>query len=109
MNRKSGFTLLEIMIVVGIIGMLAALAIPNVLHSRTVSQRTVCINGLRQIEAAKSQWALENGGTNGDAVDPSFISYIKKGDSLTCPTGSSYTVNAVGVDPACDVAGHVLR
>ena len=109
MKRNNGFTLLEIMIVVGIIGMLAALAIPNVLHSRTVSQKNVCINGLRQIEAAKAQWAMENGGTNGDAVDPSFISYIKKGDRLTCPTGNSYVVNPVGVDPACVVAGHVLR
>ena len=109
MKSNNGFTLLEIMVVVIIIGLLAALAIPNVLHSRTVSQKNVCINGLRQIEAAKAQWALEYGATDGDAVDLIALNYIKDGASLTCPTGTNYSINAIGVDPDCVVAGHVLR
>ena len=58
--KKSGFTLVEIMIVVAIIGLLAAIAIPNFVHARTTSQMNACINNLRQIDGAKQQWALEN-------------------------------------------------
>ena len=58
-NRKSGFTLVEIMIVVAIIGLLAAIAIPNFVKARTTSQQNACINNLRLIDSSKQQWALE--------------------------------------------------
>src|SRR5947207_15043546 len=58
-NSKSGFTLVEIMIVVAIIGRLAAIAIPNFVRARTTAQANACINNLRQIDSAKQQWALE--------------------------------------------------
>ena len=61
-NRTSsnkGFTLVEIMIVVAIIGLLAAIAIPNFVRARTTSQMNACINNLRQVDGAKQQWALE--------------------------------------------------
>lgn len=61
---KKGFTLVEIMIVVAIIGLLAAIAIPSFMRARTTSQKNACINNLRQIEAAKDQYALEAGLTN---------------------------------------------
>ena len=58
-SRKAGFTLVEIMIVVAIIGLLAAIAIPNFVRARTTSQQNACINNLRLIDSAKQQWALE--------------------------------------------------
>lgn len=62
-NRTSsikGFTLVEIMIVVAIIGLLASISIPNYVRASTQSQKNVCINNLRQIDVATQQWALEN-------------------------------------------------
>ncbi len=62
--KKRAFTLVEIMIVVAIIGLLAAIAIPAFMRARTTSQQKGCLNNLRQIEAAKDQYALDYGLTN---------------------------------------------
>ena len=65
-SRKAGFTLVEIMIVLVIIGLLAGIAISNFVHARSQAQMNTCINNLRLINSAKQQWAMENGKTKDD-------------------------------------------
>src|SRR5271167_4869800 len=99
-NRKSGFTLVEIMIVVAIIGLLAAIAIPNFVRARTTSQMNACINNLRLIDEAKQQWALEqrqNTGSTPGATDlQPYLGRGSAGELPTCPadtngTGTTFT------------------
>ena len=104
--RKTGFTLVEIMIVVAIIGLLAAIAIPSFVNARTKSQTNACINNLRQVSGAKDQYALDKGGTAPTAIGDLVTTYITK--TPTCPASGSYTIGALGTDPSCNVTGHTL-
>jgi len=112
MLRKKGFTLVEIMIVVAIIGLLAAIAIPNFVKARETAQKQACIANLKQIEGAVQVWLLDDSTaavanaslTSGTNLVPT---YIKR--TPTCPGGGAYTVTAE--PPTCSLStskGHTL-
>lgn len=106
-TKQAGFTLVEIMIVVAIIGMLAAIAIPSFMRARTTSQKNACINNLRQIEASKEQWALENRKNQGAAVVTTEVDqYMKAAPS--CPANGTYTYGLIGTNASCTTTNHAL-
>jgi len=111
-SRRGGFTLVEIMIVVAIIGLLAAIAIPNFVRARNTTNKNTCINNLRQIDGAKHQWALENGMTDTASPGESQVAqYIRSGTFPACPISGTYTIGEMTVDPACSLGssdGHIL-
>jgi prepilin-type N-terminal cleavage/methylation domain-containing protein len=104
-SHKSAFTLLEIMIVVSLIGLLAAIAIPNLVRANSQSKKSACINNLVEIRNATAQWALENCRASGCPVEFSDIKgYLR--NAVVCPAGGtsfsdSYTTSDTTSLPVC--------
>lgn len=124
-RNVSAFTIMEIFVIIAVLGILLAIAIPNFVTARSRVHDDMCINNLRQIELAKEQWSIEN---DKDASDPAptpaeLDSYVREdiwdetatdytsGHGLICPQDSnatptfntSYTVNAVDTDATCKI------
>jgi prepilin-type N-terminal cleavage/methylation domain-containing protein len=103
-SRRGGFTLVEIMIVVAIIALLAAIAVPGFLRARKRSQASRILNDLRMIDAAVDQYAIETNRSTGNVVNTAdWTNYLKKGTSLyntgTSLLGSAYGVQTVDTIP----------
>src|SRR5437868_9291598 len=95
-TKRAGFTLVEIMIVVAIIALLAAIAVPGFLRARKRSQASKILNDLRMIDAAVDQYAIETTKTTGSTVDVTdWTNYVKKDTNLFA-TGKDLFGNAYG-------------
>ena len=108
--HRRGFTLLEILIVVAVLGILVGMAFPNFIKSRNNAQKQVCIENLSQIESAKQIWGVEGGKHEGDpATDADlfgFTRYMKQ--KPLCPGGGTYDLTVIGANARCTVPGHTL-
>jgi len=92
-----------------VVGLLAAIAIPNFVKARETAQRNVCISNLRQIEMAKEMWATEHKSADGD-VSANEANLTAGGKYLpkrpVCPAGGTYSYNPIGTRPTCSVPRH---
>jgi hypothetical protein len=110
-NSSQSFANMALLPAVAVPAMLSAIAIPNFVKARSTSQQNACINNLRQLDAAKNQWALEQGKKTGDACTANDLKpYIRliNGQLPKCPAGGTYTIGAIGETPKCSIPGHEL-
>jgi prepilin-type N-terminal cleavage/methylation domain-containing protein len=102
-KRTYAYTMVEMMIVTLIIAVILSIAIPNFIRSRESSHTQICVANLKQMDAAKEQWAMDNRAEVGTTITgdlPTLIpNYIK--DTLECPSGGSYTLGLTGAYPTC--------
>jgi prepilin-type N-terminal cleavage/methylation domain-containing protein len=106
--KRRAFTLVEIMIVVLIIGILLAIAVPNFMTARDSSRTQACISNLEEISAAKEQYAMDARLTDSATptsgnLAPAYIKTIP-----TCPANGVYTIGAISTNPTCNISGHVI-
>jgi hypothetical protein len=106
-NGSQSYANVALIPVVVVPAMLSAIAIPNFVKARTTAQQNQCINNLRQLEAAKNEWALEKHKQPADVpTQEDLLPYVRK--FPVCPAGGTYTIGAVSELPTCSVAGHKL-
>jgi hypothetical protein len=106
-NGSQSFANMALLPAVAVPAMLSAIAIPNFVKARSSSQQNACINNLRQLDAAKNQWALEAGKKSTDVpTKENLLPFLSKWP--TCPAGGTYTLGLVGETPKCSFATHEL-
>ena len=111
LKLQKGFTLIEIMIVVAILGIVLSIAAGTWLRQRNSSQQRVCQENLAKIDGAKELWALENNNASdavpvwADLVAADGSGYLKK--QPVCPASGTYTIDAVNQDASCSIVAPV--
>ncbi len=107
LRKTSGFTLIEIMVVILIIALLISMALPNFFKAREKSRASTCRANLRMISTAKEQWAMDNRKTGNDTPQESDLVsvYIKGKDGKlpSCPSAGNYDIGSVNSWPTCSV------
>jgi prepilin-type N-terminal cleavage/methylation domain-containing protein len=109
-NSLKGFTLVEIMIVVAIVGVLAAVAIPNFVKARATAQADACISNLKQIRDAVDLMAIEKRLTTGTSWNfpTEILPYLSRNALPACPAGGTYGASAIGgPPPVCSLGYNV--
>ena len=112
--NRVGFTLAETMIVVSIIGLVAGIAIPNLVQARAKGRKHTCIANLRQIDNAKTTWGADQGKAPGSS--PADADLFGKNTYLLskpiCPSGGNYELQPLAQPPICSlgkIEGHILE
>jgi len=104
-RSQKGFTLVEIMIVVLIIGILLAIAVPNFIRARESSRAKSCVANLKQIESAKEQWAMDTKAAPNATPTAADLygttQYIKT--TPVCPSAGTYTIGDMATRPTCSI------
>jgi hypothetical protein len=113
-EKKSGrsFSWSEGVVLIVVIGLFAAIAMPNFIREPVTSPANACINNLRQLDGAKQQWALENGKTNGDIVvtEADIKPCLGRDPNRNfphCPSGGKYTIGKLNEPPTCSLGTNV--
>lgn len=108
LRNRRGFTLVEIMVVILIIGVLLAIALPTFTRSSNSSRAKACMSNLRQIDSGKSQYAMDQKLTAGAAVAWNNLvpHYVKT--QPACPSGGTYAIGVIDTKPTCTIAEHAL-